>query len=105
MRDPARNRDGCRGAAGGGNDVSTTMMPARCSERARLARELERRLLPAFEELVDRAAGDGDEAAVRGEVALHAVALRRWVERLAASTPADGGVTPQIAAERVALAR
>jgi len=93
------------GAAEGGDDVSTTMTPAHCGERARLALELERRLLPSFEDLVDRADGDGDEAAVRGEISLHAVALRRWVERLAASTPSDGGVTPQIAAERVALAR
>jgi len=64
------------------------MTPARSGERARLACELERRLLPAFEDLVDRADGDGDEAALRAEVSLHAIALRRWVERLAASTPA-----------------
>ena len=106
---PEVDRPGTKAAAGGaaegGNDVSTTMTPASGGERARLARELERRLLPAFEALVDRAAGDGDDADVRGEVSLHAVALRRWVERLAASTPADGGVTATIAAERVSLAR
>ena len=91
-------------ADAGARDSARSAEAAR-RERARLGRELERRLLPTFEGLVARAAGDADEAALRSEVALHAVALRRWVERLAGSTPRDGGVTPQIAAERVALAR
>jgi signal transduction histidine kinase len=74
-------------------------------ERARLARELRRHLLPAFAGLVERATGAGDAAAVQSDVALHAIALRRYVERLAATKAEDGGVTAAIAAERVGLAR
>ena len=74
-------------------------------ERARLARELRGHLLPAFEGLVEHAVRAGDAAALQSDVALHAVALRRYVERLAATKAEDGGVTPAIAAERVGLAR
>jgi signal transduction histidine kinase len=75
-------------------------------ERRRLRRELERHLLPAFEALHVRAQdGDEDEAAVQADLALHAHALRRWVERLARSSADGGAMTAVAAQERVVLGR
>jgi signal transduction histidine kinase len=88
-----RGRHGGRGAEG-------------ARERRRLRRELERHLLPAFEALHVRAQDDAeDEAALQSDLALHAHALRRWVERLARASADDGAMSAVIAQERVRLAR
>jgi signal transduction histidine kinase len=75
-------------------------------ERRRLQRELDRHLLPAFGSLHARAqAGGDDEASLQADLALHAHALRRWVERLARASAEGGAMSVVVAQERVRLAR
>lgn len=74
-------------------------------ERRRLRRELDRHLLPAFEALCVRAHDCGeDEASLQADLALHAHALRRWVERLARASAEGGALSAAVAQERVRLA-
>ena len=74
-------------------------------ERRRLRRELGRHLLPAFEALHVRAQdGDEDDASLQADLALHAHALRRWVERLARASAEGGALSVVVAQERVRLA-
>src|SRR5688572_7243066 len=88
---------GTRGRQGGhGAEVAR--------ERRRLRRELDRHLLPAFEALHVRARDGGeDEASLQADLALHAHALRRWVERLARSSAEGGAMSVAVAQERVRL--
>jgi signal transduction histidine kinase len=74
-------------------------------ERRRLAAEIERRFVPALEDLIERARGGADdEAAIHAELTLHAVTLRRWVERLARARD-QRAPAGWVAGERLRLAR
>jgi signal transduction histidine kinase len=89
-----------------GSREPTNDRAATVRERRRLAAEIERRFVPVLEDLIERGRGGGDdEAALHAELTVHAVALRRWIERLARAgdhraTPAGG-----VAGERLRLAR